>query len=65
MNDMALVGSNEGLGDLKCIGSGMAQGKSALIQPVAQSLAFEQLGDDIRGCALKPDVENGKDIGMV
>ena len=42
-----------------------ADGQRSIAQPLAQRLAFQQFGDNIRRALFLADVENRKNVGMV
>ena len=65
MDDMFFVRGHQALYDLQGIICDLANGKSTIEEPLTQGLAFQQLGDDIRGASVHADVINRDYVGMV
>ena len=65
MDDAAVVGGREALGDLQGVVDRLASRQRAAVDLVAQRLAFEQLRDDVGRAVLRADVVDGEDVRMV
>ena len=65
MHDMARVRGDQSLRDLERIIGCLAGRQWALRQALAQRLAFQQLGNDIRTGAFDTDVVNRNNVGVI
>ena len=65
MDDATLVRRRESPRDLHGVVDRLTFRHGAVPQPLAERLAFEQLGDDVRDGALAADVVDDQKIGMV
>ena len=65
MPDTAPVRRVERLGDLHPVLDGLPVGQRAAVEPRAQRLAIEHLGDEIRDAVRRTDVEHRNDVGMI
>src|SRR4029450_1280521 len=62
MNDALLVGAREPVGDLDCRLDRLAQRQRASLEPLAQRLAVEQLGDRVRGRVPPPEIDDREEV---
>src|SRR5271167_4968603 len=65
MYDAALVRCRQTVGDLSTDLYGLANGQGAMVQPLTQGFAFQQLHNQVRSAILHTDVIDGEDVGMV
>ena len=59
VNNVPFVGGDQALRYLQRIGCGLTYRDGAFVQALAQSFAFEQLGNDVGNRAVESDVEDG------
>src|SRR5579859_1431922 len=65
MDNKAFVGGGKATRDLQSVIGSLRNGDGTLGKTPAQGLALQQFGDNIRGGALKADIINGEDVGVI
>jgi hypothetical protein len=65
VDDALLVRGVEGVGHLRPVPHDLVERQRALLEPVGERLALEQLHDEEVGVAVLPHVEEGADVGVV
>ena len=65
VDDALLVRRGQAAGDLDRVVDRLARGQRAARERVAQRLALEQLGDDVRHAGVGADVVDGQDVRVV
>ena len=59
------MGGSEALRDLQSVIGSLRHGDRSLCQSLAQGLALQQLGDNVRSAAFEADVVDSQNVGMV
>ena len=65
MNDSFFMGRGQAMRDLQSIVESLAHGERSAAQTLAQGLALEQFGDDVRRALVRADVEYRQNVGMI